>query len=79
MAQTEAQKRAKAKYRATTGKGKRTNIVVELTLDDKAEWIAYAQSKDMGNATMIRDCVKRCMAADGWAWDKQGQGDEIPQ
>lgn len=63
MAYSDAQRRASYRY-IHSGHVARVEIVVASdTLDT---WQSYAQSRGMVRADMIRDCVRRCMALDGW-------------
>lgn len=60
---TEAQKRAWAKYRTSGKSAKMTLNMARRIYDDIC---AYAASRDLAPATCVRDCVRRCMALDGW-------------
>ena len=63
MAQTLAQKNATNKYRAKNG---RKQINLELTVEDRLAWQAYADSLGLSCTGMVRECVRRCMAMDRW-------------
>lgn len=76
MAMTEKQKEWR---RAQRKAGKMTALHIDMRLDDLEQWRAYAQYKGKPLATLVRGLMSDAMAADGWTWDKQGQGDEIPQ
>lgn len=41
-------------------------VTVDVLADVERDWQAYAESKGMKRATMIRDCIRRCMELDGW-------------
>jgi len=62
MPQTAAQKEATRKYRAE----KTSSVQIQLTLEDKAEWAAYAASRNMPLATLIRQAVRESMLAHHW-------------
>ncbi|MBQ8536603.1 MAG: hypothetical protein IJ461_04280 [Clostridia bacterium] len=44
---------------------------VAVTEATKAEWKAYAQSKNLPMGTMIRQCIARCMELDGWTYEPE--------
>lgn len=60
---TEAQKRAWDKYRLS---GKRVSMSLTMARRIYDDICAYAASRDLAPATCVRDCVRRCMALDGW-------------
>lgn len=60
---TEAQQRACDKYRLS---GKRVNMSLTMARRIYDDICAYAASRDLAPATCVRDCVRRCMALDGW-------------
>ena len=74
MPQTEAQKA----WRQTQRKEKGQSYVrIDTLPETKAEWKAYAQSKNLPMGTMIRQCIARCMEMDGWTYEaKEENTDE---
>ena len=58
-----ARREAMKRYRAT---GKVQRIQLDMTGDALEVWQAYADSIGMKRASMIRDCVRRCMELDSW-------------
>lgn len=65
MAWTQADQMAYiAKRRAD---GTIIRVTVDVTQHTAQSWQAYADSKGLKRATMIRDCIARCMALDGYA------------
>jgi len=62
MPQTQAQKEATRKYRSE----KTSSVQVQLTLEDKAEWTAYAASRNLPLATLIREAMSESMLSHGW-------------
>jgi len=62
MARTKAQDKWRKSHPATM-------VTVETKPDTKAEWKAYAESKNLPMGTMIRQCIARCMELDGWSYE----------
>lgn len=60
---TDARREANKKYRQS---GALHGVRLDLTQADADAWQAYADSIGIKRATMIRQCVRRCMIADGW-------------
>ena len=67
MGYNEAQKQATARYKAKVG---RKQVSFELNATQRIEWPAYAAYKGMSINDMIRDAIKRAMAADGWTYSQ---------
>ena len=65
MPQSKAQKEATRKYRAE----KTSSVQVQLTIEDKAEWTAYAQSRGLPLATLIREAMKNSMLQHDWHYE----------
>jgi hypothetical protein len=49
-------------------KGRSVQANVTCTPETLARWDAYAAYKGKPRATMIRDCISRAIAADGWTY-----------
>lgn len=64
MRQTQAQKEATRKYRSE----KTSSVQIQLTIEDKNEWVAYAEHRGMPLATLIRETMKQSMQAHGWTY-----------
>ena len=65
------QREATRRYRAS---GKVQRIQLDMTGDDLEIWQAYADAIGMKRATMIRECVRRCMEADRFARKEREDG-----
>lgn len=63
MPVSESQRAAYTRYRAAGKIGQINMSVTRAALEDIAE---YARSKGMRPAECARDCIRRCMALDGW-------------
>ena len=64
MPRTEAQNQWRKNH-------KQLFVQVAVTEETKAEWKAYAQSKNLPMGTMIRQCIARCMEMDGWTYEPE--------
>lgn len=63
MAVTDKQRAAYTRYRESGKRGQINITTTRAVLDDIAK---YAQSMGMRPAECARDCIRRCMALDGW-------------
>lgn len=64
MAWTNKDQMAYVARRRAEGTIKR--VTIDLTPDTAQEWEAYADHLGVPRATMVRQCIARCMDADGW-------------
>lgn len=63
-AKSEAWKQANKRYRSE----KTSSVQIQLTIEDKNEWVAYAEHRGMPLATLIRETMKQSMQAHGWTY-----------
>ena len=68
MPQTQAQKDWRKAQRKENGQ---SYVRIDTQPETKAEWKAYAQSKNLPMGTMIRQCIARCMELDGWTYEPE--------
>jgi len=61
---SEAWKQANKRYRSE----KTSSVQIQLTIEDKNEWSAYAEHRGMPLATLIREAIKQSMQTHGWTY-----------
>lgn len=67
MPETKAQRAANKRYR----QGKTSSVQIQLRLEDKAQWDAYAAYKGLPLATLIRGLMLESMQQDEWEPDSK--------